>query len=126
VATDLTVILDDSPGELAKVGEAMGQAGINILGLCAMTGEDRGVIHVLFEDADAQRARTALEEAGLGIADAREALVVDITDKPGTLGETARTLGDANVNLEVAYSTFGGVKLVIVTDDLESARAALS
>ena len=126
MATDLTVILDDRPGELAKLGEATGQAGINILGLCAMTGEDRGVIHALFEDDDAQRARSALEEAGLGIADAREALVVDITDQPGTLGETARTLGDANVNMEVAYSTFGGVKLVIVTDDLESARAALA
>jgi hypothetical protein len=126
VATDLTVLLDDRPGELAKLGEATGQAGINILGLCAMTGEDRGVIHALFDDADVQQARAAIEEAGLGIADTREALVVDITDTPGTLGETARTLGDANVNLEVAYSTFGDVKLVIVTDDLDSARAALA
>jgi hypothetical protein len=41
------------------------------------------------------------------------------------LGELARQLADANVNVELAYTTFGGVKIVIATDDLESARAAL-
>jgi hypothetical protein len=30
------------------------------------------------------------------------------------------------VNIELAYTTFGGVRLVVVTDDLESARAALT
>jgi hypothetical protein len=39
------------------------------------------------------------------------------------LGELARQLADANVKL--AYTTFGDVKIVIATDDLESARAAL-
>ena len=51
--------------------------------------------------------------------------MVDVNDRPGTLGELARSLGDANVNIELAYTTFGGVKLVIATDDMESARAAL-
>ena len=50
----------------------------------------------------------------------------DIEDRPGTLGELARTLGEANVNIELAYTTFGGIKIVIATDDLESARAALA
>ncbi len=39
--------------------------------------------------------------------------------------ELARSLGEASVNIELAYTTFGGVKLVIATDDVESARAAL-
>src|SRR5918996_1083473 len=56
-------------------------------------------------------------------------LTIVLKDEPGQLarlGEAARTLADANVNIELAYTTFGGVKLVIVTDDLESARAALA
>ena len=61
----------------------------------------------------------------MGIADQREVLVVSIEDKPGTLGELARQLAEANVNIELAYTTFGGVKVVIATDDLPSARAAL-
>jgi hypothetical protein len=126
VAVDLTVILQDRPGELAKLGETTGDAGVNILGMCALTGEGRGFIHILVDDAKAAGAREALEAAGLGVADQREALVIDIEDRPGTLGETARTLADANVNIELAYTTFGGVKLVVVTDDLDSARAALA
>jgi hypothetical protein len=51
--------------------------------------------------------------------------VIDVTDQPGTLGGMARALGEANVNIELAYTTFGGIKLVIATDDLDSARAAL-
>jgi hypothetical protein len=125
MAKDLTVILQDRPGELARLGAATGEAGVNIQGMCAMTGEGRGVIHLLFDDGDAPRARTALEGAGMGVADEREVLVVDIEDRPGTLGEVARRLGEANVNIELAYTTFGGVKLVVATDDLDSAREAL-
>jgi len=125
VPRDLTVILKDEPGQLARLGEATGRAGANILGLAAFTGEGRGVIHLLFDDADASRAHAALEEAGLGVADDREVLVVDVRDSPGTIGELARELGEANVNIELAYTTFGGIRLVIATDDLENARAAV-
>jgi hypothetical protein len=126
MATDLTVILDDRPGELAKLGETTGDAGINVLGMCALTGEGRGFIHALVDDEKVGAAREALEAAGMGVADQREALVIDIEDRPGTLGDTARTLADAGVNIELAYTTFGDVCLVVVTDDLDSARAALA
>ena len=122
---DLTVILKDEPGQLARLGEATGAAGANIQGLAAFTGEGRGVIHLLFEDADAERARAAIEAAGLGVADDREVIVIDVRDHPGTLGELARELGEANVNIELAYTTFGGIRLVIATDDLDDARALL-
>ena len=124
MSTDLTVILQDRPGELARLGQATGEAGVNIQGMCAFTGEGTGVIHVLVDDAKAAVARQALEEASMGVADEREVLVVDIEDRPGTLGELARSLGEAGVNIELAYTTFG-VQLVIATDDLDSARAAL-
>jgi hypothetical protein len=52
-------------------------------------------------------------------------LVVEVEDRPGAIGELSRLLADANVNVDLAYTTFGGVKIVIATDDLASARAAL-
>jgi hypothetical protein len=125
MACGLTVILADEPGELARLGEVTGTAGANIRGLAAFTGQSRGVIHLLFDDEHVARAREAIEGAGLGIADEREVLVVDVDDRPGSLGELARELAEANVNIELAYTTFGGVKIVIATDDLEAARAAL-
>jgi len=123
--TDLTVILDDRPGELARLGEVTGAAGVNIRGLAAFTGEGRGFIHLLVDDDVAARARDELRRAGMGVADEREVLVVDINDRPGSLGELARELAEANVNVDLAYTTFGGVRIVIATDDLDNARAAL-
>jgi hypothetical protein len=123
--TDLTIVLRDTPGELARLGEVTGAAGVNIRGLAAFTGEGRGIIHVLVDDDVVERARDELKRAGIGLADEREVLVVDIQDRPGSLGELARELSEANVNIDLAYTTFGGVKLVVATDDLENARAAL-
>jgi|SRR4051794_1492016 hypothetical protein len=123
MATDLSVVLQDRPGELARLGEATGLGGINIEGMAAFTGEGRGIIHILVEDP--AKARTALEGAGIEIADEREALVVDVENQPGSLGELARRLGEESVNIELVYTTFGGVKLVVVTDDLDAARSVL-
>jgi hypothetical protein len=114
--TNLTVILEDRPGELARLGGATGNVGVNIEGFAAFTGEGKGVVQLLVNDDVASRARRALEDAGMGIADQREVLVIDIPDRPGTLGEVSRRFGDAGVNIELAYTTFGGIKLVVATD----------
>ena len=125
MSTDLTVILEHRPGELARLGEITGEAGVSIRGLAAFTGEGRGVVHVLLDDEAVARCRAALERAGIGIADEREVLVVEIEDRPMALGELTRQLADANVNVDLAYTTSGRVRIVIATDDLKSARAVL-
>src|SRR5215210_6171236 len=120
---DLTVIMDDQPGKLADLGEATGRGGVNIEGLCAMVGDGKGFIQILVQDEGA--ARKALEDAGIAVADEREAIIVDLHDKPGAMGEIARDLADAGVNIDVAYTIFTGVRLVILTEDVEAARQAL-
>jgi hypothetical protein len=124
--TNLTVVLKDERGQLATLGEATGAAGVNIEGMCAFTGEERGIIHLLIADDAVGRAVAALTAAGMGIADQREVLVVDVADQPGSLGELARQLAAAGVNIELLYTTFGGVKIVIATDDMASAIEALA
>jgi hypothetical protein len=66
MATDLTIELDDWPGELARVGELLGKHGVNIEGVCAVTsGGGDAEAHVLVEDMDA--AFTALAEGGIPV-----------------------------------------------------------
>jgi hypothetical protein len=120
---DLTVILEDRPGTLGDLGEATGRAGINLEGVCGTTEGSQGVIHVLVGDADA--ARAALSDAGFEIRGERDVLVIDVEDRPGTMGEVARRIGNAGVNIELAYTTFGAVRLVLGVDDVDKARAAL-
>jgi hypothetical protein len=120
---DLTVALEDRPGELAKLGEATGAAGVNIEGTGGDAREGRGVLHILVEDP--QAAREALSGADIEVQDERDALVVDIEDRPGTMGEVARKLAGAEVNIDFVYATFGGCRVVLGVDDVEGAQAAL-
>src|SRR4051794_32952726 len=126
MAYDVTVILDDRPGELARLGEVAGAAGVNIEGFAAFTGESRGVVHVLVADDSLEALRDALTGAAMSVADEREVFVVSVANEPGALGDVARRLADANVNIDLAYTTFGGVRLVFGTDDVLSARQALA
>jgi hypothetical protein len=122
---DVVVILDDRPGELARLGEVAGAAGINIDGFAAFTGDGRGVVHVLVADDRLDGLRTALGAAGMAVADEREVLVVNVADEPGAMGDIARRLADAGVNVDLSYTTFGGVRLVFGTEDIRLARSVL-
>lgn len=121
MATDLTVQLEDRPGELARLGEALGGAGINIEGFAATTGGGKGEVHVLVEDAAA--ARSALEGAGMSVAAEREMVVARVEPKPGELGRVARALADAGVNIALAYPAENG--LAFGADDVARARSAI-
>lgn len=122
MATDLTVRPENRPGVLARIGQLLGRAGVNIDGFCAVTSGDSGEVHVLVEDAAA--ARAALEAAGMRVTAEQEVLLVPAEDRPGALGEITRKLADAEVNIGLAYLATA-TRVVIGTDDLEAARTAL-
>jgi hypothetical protein len=124
VATDLTVRLDDRPGELARLGEALGGAGVNIEGLAATTVEGRGEVHVLVEDPGV--ARLALERAGIDVARDREVVLAELPDTPGAFGRACRSLARAGVNIEFAYFASSIGKHVLGVDDPGTARDLLA
>ena len=123
MATDLTLYLDDQPGELARIGDVLGKAGANIAGLCALTSAGgQAEVHILVKEATA--AFEALERAGIRIAAEQEVLVLTIEDRPGALGEIARRLGDARINLTMVYLATN-TRLVLAADNLAAAKAAI-
>jgi hypothetical protein len=123
MATDLTLYLDDEPGELARVGDLLGKAGVNIAGLCALTsGGGQAEVHILVYDATP--AFEALDGAGIKIADEQEVIVLDVEDRPGALAEVVHKLGAAKVNLATAYLATN-TRLVLGADNLADAKAAL-
>lgn len=124
MATDLTLYLDDQPGELARIGDILGRAGANISGLCAVTsGGGQAEVHILVDNATA--AFEALQAAGVRIAAEQEVLVLKVEDRPGALGEVARKLGTQRVNLTLAYLATN-TRLVLGADSLSDARAAIA
>jgi hypothetical protein len=122
MATDLTLYLDDHPGELARVSGVLGAAGVNIHGFCAVTsGGGSAEVHILVDDMAA--AFTTLAAEGVQVALEQEVVVLTVEDRPGVLGEVSRKLGESGVNITLAYLATG-TRLVFAADDLAAAKAA--
>ncbi|MGH9836856.1 MAG: amino acid-binding ACT domain-containing protein [Blastocatellia bacterium] len=118
---DLAIALDNRPGALAELGEALGRAGVSIEGGGAWVVDGQGVAHFLFEDGAA--ARQALEAAGIRVLEEREALVQRLQqDVPGQLGLLTRRMAEAGVKIEVLYSDHNH-QMILVVDDLARGRA---
>jgi len=124
MATDLTLYLNDQPGELARISGLLGAAGVSIQGFCAVTsGGGRAEVHFLVDDMTA--AFSALGSAGVEIASEQEVAVVSVVDdRPGVLGELSRKLGESGINITLAYLATN-TRLVFAADDLAAAKAAL-
>ena len=118
---DLTIALENRPGALAEMGEALGRAGVSVEGGGAWVVGDEGVGHFLFEDGSA--ARRALEAVGIRVLAEREVLVQRLKQAvPGQLGLLTRRMAEAGVNIEVLYSDHDH-QLILVVDDLARGRA---
>lgn len=118
---DLTIALENRPGALAEMGDALGRAGVSIEGGGAFVVNGEGVAHFLFEDGAA--ARQALEAVGISVLGENEVLVQRLNQsQPGQLGKITRRMAEAGVNIEVLYSDHDN-QLILVVDDLAKGRA---
>src|SRR3954471_14598110 len=117
---DLEIALENRPGALAEMGEALGRAGVSIEGGGAFTVDGAGVAHFLFEDGET--ARAALEKAGIRVVAVRDVVVQRLKQAvPGQLGSLTRKMAEAGVNIEVLYSDHDH-QMILVVDDVEKGR----
>ena len=119
---DVSVVLNDIPGALARVGETMGKAGINIEGYCSFSSAGKSYLHILVNEMEG--VRKALGEIGLEVEHQREVFTVDVEDRPGELGKVARHIADSGVNIDMVYMGTN-TRLVLCAFNTEAARAAI-
>lgn len=118
---DVAIALDDRPGALAEMGEALGRAGVSVEGGGAWVVDGKGIAHFLFEDGNA--ARRALEHAGIHVIAVRDVVVQRLKQAvPGQLGKLTRRMAEAGVNIEVLYSDHAN-QLILVVDDVDKGHA---
>jgi hypothetical protein len=117
---DLAIVLENRPGALADMGEALGRAGVSIEGGGAWVVGGEGIAHFLF--ADGAAARKALEAAGIRVLAERDVVVQRLKQGvPGQMGMLTRRMADAGVNIDVLYSDHDH-QLILVVDNLPRAR----
>ena len=120
---DVTIKLEDRPGSLAEMGEALGRAGVSIEGGGAWLQGSEGVGHFLF--ADAQAASNALQAAGITVLDQREVLVQRLSqDETGQLGKLTRRMAEAGVNILTLYSDHDNQLVLVVDDPMRGAEVS--
>jgi len=100
IATQLAVFLENRPGTLARVCEALAEAKINVYAVSTSDTVDHTVVRMVVSDA--RKALFLLEERGALVVES-EVLMVEAENRPGALARVARKLADAKVNIEYCY-----------------------
>jgi hypothetical protein len=121
---EFALTLDDRPGALAKVTDAIAKAGINIEGYCAVPSgkEGKGTFRVV--TSDPASTKRALESAGFKVQEERDIAVIEAEDRPGYLAQILRRLADHELNVGPTYSITQN-RIAISADDFAKLRESL-
>lgn len=125
-AKQLSAWVEDRPGTLGQVADALGEAKVSIRAFMAATFDGRGFVRVVVDKPAV--ARRVFRRHGW---ETTEDDVVEVTlpDKPGALGRAADRLGAAGVNVLYAYvgtaRSANKVNLYLAVSDPKAAIRAL-
>jgi hypothetical protein len=123
MAFDLAIDIDNTPGALAKVAQAISDAGVNIAAATCLGPDDRAELHILVKHPEAARHALAISH-GVAVTREREVVVVDVEDQPGVLADLTRKIAAAGVDLDLVYIATRN-RVVFGAADLDALREAL-
>ncbi len=127
IVTQLSLFLANKPGTLAKVCEELAKQKINILALTISDSIDHAIVRMVVNET--RKALTIFEERGVLTVDSK-VLMIENSNKPGSLAKIASRLAKAKINIEYAYlATSPGAKtglLIVRASDTKKALKVLS
>jgi hypothetical protein len=100
VTKQLALFLDNRPGTLARVCDALSEAKINIYAITTSDTIDYSVVRMVVSDP-ARALRLFEEHNALAVED--DVLLIEGDNKPGSLARICHRLAGAGVNIEYAY-----------------------
>ena len=120
---ELTVQIENKPGTLASLSEAIGKAKVNILAFVADEVEGQSKVRLVTDNP--AKAKKAILGLNLRVSE-EEVVAVTLKNKPGTLANAARKLGKADININHGYcgAEEGSKKQLIVFSVSELKQAA--
>jgi len=100
ITKQLALFLENRPGTLARVCDALSAAKINIYAISSSDTVDHIVVRMVVSDP--ARALFVFEEHGTLVVE-DDVLMITGDNKPGSLAKIAHRLSEAKVNIEYAY-----------------------
>jgi hypothetical protein len=109
----LSVFMENKPGQLKKTCDALALAGINISTLMLADTKEFGILRLLIRDWE--RAKEILEKDGFAVR-TTEVVALEVQDKPGGLAALLVPVESAGLNIEYmyAYASGPGGKAVLI------------
>src|SRR5271169_3915770 len=101
ITKQLAIFLDNRPGTLARLADALAEAKINIYAITTSDTVDHSVIRLVVSD---YRKAMLLFEAHCTLVVEDDVLLCEGSNKPGELARIARKLSKARINIEYCYS----------------------
>lgn len=127
IAKQLAIFLDNRPGTLARVCDALAEHKINIFALSTSDTVDHTVIRMVVSDY--RKALHVFEEHGTLVVE-DDVLLIEGDNKAGSLAKIAHKLAASKVNIEYAYCatppTAKKGLLVVRVNDAKKALKALN
>lgn len=125
-AKQISAWVEDRPGMLGQVADALGAKKISIRAFTAAVLDGKGFVRVVVDKPAAAKKIFAAHGWDTTV---EEVVEVTVADRPGALGEVADRLGEAGVNILYAYvgtaKSARQVNLYLAVADLGAALAAL-
>ena len=125
-AKQISAWIEDRPGMLGRVADALGERGVSIRAFTAAVLDGRGFVRIV---ADKPAAAKKIFVSHGWDTTTDDVVEVTVPDRPGALGEVADRLGAAGVNIRYAYvgtaKSARQVNLYLAVDDLKVALGAL-
>ena len=118
----ISIFLENKPGQLSAICRALADAGINIATLSLADTSDFGIVRMIVDDHE--KAKVVLAEKG-HVANVREVIAVCVPDRPGGMAEVMQVLDVAGADIEYSYAFafHKGEKAVLVFRFADNVKA---
>jgi hypothetical protein len=118
IVQQLAVFLENKPGALAAVCDALAIAQINIFGLTVSDTTDHAVVRMVVSNTE--RAMIVFDSYGTLVVES-DVLMIQNDNKPGSLSKIAHALSAKKINIDYGYlasmpSAKQGLLILRVTD----------
>ena len=100
ITKQLAIFLENRPGMLARVCDALAEQNINIYAISTSDTIDHTVMRMVVSDY--RKALHIFEERGTLVVE-DDVVLVEADNKPGSLARISHRLAAAKVNIEYAY-----------------------
>jgi hypothetical protein len=124
-AKAIVIRVDDRPGMLGEIATALGARKVSLRAVHGSNAGGQGVVRLVVDKL--AFAKRVLRSQGWQ-PEEQEILRVELADRPGALGEVAKRLGDARVNIEYVFASTGGGRKAtayLAVSDMAAALKAL-